>query len=55
MISPKDIPPNAKILTVSIDDELVEFRDGETIYEVANRCRREVPSLCYDPGLEPFG
>ena len=55
MISPKDIPPNAKILTVSIDDELVEFRDGETIYEVANRCRREVPSLCYDPRLEPFG
>ena len=55
MISPKDIPPNAKILTVSIDDELVEFRDGETIYDVSTRCRREVPSLCYDPRLEPFG
>ena len=40
---------------MSIDDEPVDFRDGETIYDIATRCRREVPSLCYDPRLEPFG
>ena len=55
MISAKDVPANARILTVSVDGELVELRDGETIYEVAERCRREVPTLCYDPRLEAFG
>lgn len=55
MISPKEVPPNSRVLTMSIDDEPVDFRDGETIYDIATRCRREVPSLCYDPRLEPFG
>ena len=55
MISAKDVPANARILTVSVDGELVELRDGETIYDVTNRCRREVPTLCYDPRLEAFG
>ena len=55
MISAKDVPANARILTVSVDGELVEFKDGETIYEVADRCSREVPTLCYDPRLEAFG
>ena len=40
---------------MTIDGELVEFRDGETIYEVAERCQREVPTLCYDSRLEAFG
>ncbi|MEE3176494.1 MAG: 2Fe-2S iron-sulfur cluster-binding protein, partial [Verrucomicrobiota bacterium] len=55
MISAKDVPANARILTVSVDGELVELRDGQTIYEVTDSCSREVPTLCYDPRLEAFG
>ena len=55
MIALKDAHANAKFCTMTIDGELVEFRDGETIYQVAERCRSEVPTLCYDPRLEAFG
>lgn len=55
MIAHKDAPAGARVLTMTIDGELAEFADGETIYEVAERCRKEVPTLCYDPRLEAFG
>lgn len=38
-----------------LDGERVAFARGETIYEVAARCGRDIPALCYDPRLEPFG
>ncbi len=41
--------------TMILDGEEVPFTPGETIYEVAERHRREIPTLCYDPRLEPFG
>jgi predicted molibdopterin-dependent oxidoreductase YjgC len=41
--------------TMTLDGKSVEFREGETIYDVAQRHRKEVPTLCYDPRLEPFG
>lgn len=41
--------------TLVLDGEAVAFSPGETLYEVAQRRRRDVPSLCYDPRLEPFG
>lgn len=41
--------------TLTLDGEVVGFSEGETIYEVAERHRREVPTLCYDPRLEAFG
>jgi predicted molibdopterin-dependent oxidoreductase YjgC len=44
-----------RVGTLTLDGEPVEFREGETIYEVSERCRREVPTLCYDPRLEAFG
>ena len=40
---------------MTIDGQIVDFADGETIYQVAERCRSEVPTLCYDPRLEAFG
>jgi NADH dehydrogenase/NADH:ubiquinone oxidoreductase subunit G len=40
---------------VSLDGEKVPVRWGETIFEVGERHRAEIPSLCYDPRLEPFG
>ncbi len=41
--------------SVRIDGVDVTFTVGETIYEVASRIGKRVPSLCYDPRLEPFG
>jgi NADH-quinone oxidoreductase subunit G len=40
---------------IHLDGEPVSFSPGETIYEVAERHRREIPTLCYDPRLDPFG
>ena len=41
--------------TMTLDGEPVTFTDGESIYEVAERHRKQVPTLCYDDRLEPFG
>jgi NADH-quinone oxidoreductase subunit G len=41
--------------SITLDGEKVAVRRGETIYEVSERHRKEIPSLCYDPRLEPFG
>ena len=38
-----------------IDGVEVAFSEGETILEVAQRHQNEIPTLCYDPRLEPFG
>lgn len=55
MIALKDKSSASVVGSVTIDDEVVEFRKGETIYQVAERCRRQVPTLCYDERLESFG
>ncbi len=44
-----------ELSTMTLDGEAVTFSDGETIYEVAERHGKEIPTLCYDPRLEPFG
>ena len=44
-----------KLSTLTLDGEIVEFTEGESLYEVAQRHRREVPTLCYDDRLEAFG
>lgn len=41
--------------TILLDGELVSFATGETIYEIATRVDKFVPTLCYDPRLQPFG
>ncbi len=40
---------------ITLDGTKVPVRRGETIYEVAERHQKEIPTLCYDPRLEPFG
>jgi len=45
----------AKIDTLILDGLEVSFTPGETLYEVAERHRKNVPTLCFDPRLEPFG
>ncbi len=41
--------------TLTLDGREVAFKPGETLYEVAARHRIDVPTLCYDRRLEPFG
>ena len=41
--------------SLSIDGRKVDFSPGDTLYEVARRAGSEIPTLCYDPRLEPFG
>ena len=43
------------VAKMTLDGEEVGFTPGETVYEIAERHRREIPTLCYDPRLEPFG
>lgn len=40
---------------MEIDGIEVAFIEGKTILEVAQRHQKEIPTLCYDPRLEPFG
>jgi NADH dehydrogenase/NADH:ubiquinone oxidoreductase subunit G len=42
-------------LTLRLDGEVVRFTLGETLYEVAQRHGKVIPTLCYDPRLEAFG
>ncbi len=46
---------NGRKPTLVLDGERVSFTPGETVYEVAERRGREIPTLCYDARLEPFG
>ena len=49
------IPKETAVATLMLDGTEVEFTDGETIYQIAERHRKEIPTLCYDPRLEAFG
>ena len=40
---------------LTLDGAQVNFSEGETLYEVAQCHRKDIPTLCYDPRLEPFG
>ena len=50
-----EVAEDVRVLTMTLDGNKVQFNEGETIYEVAERHRKEVPTLCYDPRLESFG
>ncbi len=41
--------------TLTLDGREVVFTAGESLYDVAVRERKEVPTLCYDERLEAFG
>lgn len=41
--------------SITLDGVEVPFKDGETIYEITRRSQKDVPTLCYDPRLDPFG
>ncbi len=48
-------PDNGKRGSVTLDGVEVPFEPGDTIYDVAVRHGRNIPTLCYDSRLEPFG
>ena len=49
-------PPRPKQTeTITLDGEEVAFTEGETLYEISERNRKDIPTLCYDPRLEAFG
>ena len=41
--------------TITLDGEEVAFTEEETLYEISERHRKDIPTLCYDPRLEAFG
>jgi len=41
--------------TVVLNGREIEFREGETILEIASRTGTAIPTLCNDPRLEPAG
>lgn len=46
---------NHPVNQITLDGELVSYTEGETLYEIATRLERSIPTLCYDPRLEAFG
>ncbi len=42
-------------LTVTLNGQEVQARPGQTILEVAQEAGVEIPTLCHDPRLEPYG
>lgn len=40
---------------IVIDGNELSFEDGETVLQVAARAEIEIPTLCWDPRLEPAG
>jgi NADH dehydrogenase/NADH:ubiquinone oxidoreductase subunit G len=45
----------AKEVTLKIDGKEVKATEGVTILEVARNIGIEIPTLCYNSALEPFG
>jgi predicted molibdopterin-dependent oxidoreductase YjgC len=41
--------------TFHLDGEEVSFTQGESIFQVAERHQKEIPTLCYDDRLDAFG
>ncbi len=41
--------------TIVMDGEEVSFQTGETLFEISERHRKDIPTLCYDKRLDPFG
>ncbi len=44
-----------QMVTLTINGQEVQARPGETILEAAQAAGIEIPTLCHDPRLEPYG
>lgn len=43
------------MIELRVDGRLVGAEEGELLVDVLERCGAEVPTLCHDPKLEPYG
>ncbi len=41
--------------SLTIDGQSATFTQGETIYQIASRLQKNIPTLCYDDRLQAFG
>ncbi len=55
VVAEPQVPAPVEMASMTLDGQEVTFAAGETIYEVAARCGKDVPTLCYDSRLEPLG
>lgn len=46
---------DSKNFTIQLNGQNVEARQGETVFEVADRAGVEIPTLCHDERLAPVG
>jgi len=44
-----------KTVTLTIDGEKVTVEKGATVLEAAQKCGVYIPTLCFDPDMEPYG
>lgn len=42
-------------INITIDGRKLCAKTGETILSIARRYNIEIPTLCYDESLEPYG
>ena len=54
-MSPQKTGEPGKMSSVEIDGVEIPFEEGETLFEIAHRQGKPIPSLCYDERLEAFG
>ena len=43
------------MISLTIDDRKIEAPDGATVLEAARLARIDIPTLCHDPRMKPFG
>ena len=43
------------MIKLTIDDKPIEVAEGATVLEAARQLKIEVPTLCHDPRLKPYG
>lgn len=54
-MSPVAQTTEKQVVTVTINGREVQGRAGQTILEVAQAAGVDIPTLCHDPRLEPYG
>ena len=56
-LKPKAVPAKAAadVVTLSINDQKVEVRQGMTVLQAAQSAEIDIPTLCYHEKLSPYG
>ena len=43
------------MINLTIDDKEIEVPEGTTVLEAAQKLNIDIPTLCHDPRLKPYG